>query len=61
MVISKEQAKTILEALDKLQMEDLLSEDQWLCALAIMDFYQQLNQEYFYMRDRYNEHVKTGN
>lgn len=55
MVISEQQARTILEAFDKLQMEDLLSQDQWLCALAIMDFYQNLDQEYFYLRDRYGE------
>jgi hypothetical protein len=55
MVISKEQARTILEAFDKLQMEDLLSHDQWLCAIAIMDYYLRLGQEYFYLRDRYSE------
>jgi hypothetical protein len=53
MTISKEQARSILEAFDKLQMEDMLSQDQWLVALAIMDYYRILDQEYFYLRDRY--------
>jgi hypothetical protein len=55
MTISEEQAREILEAFDKLQMEDMLSHGQWLCALAIMDFYPSLDQEYFYLRDRYGE------
>jgi hypothetical protein len=58
MTITEEQARTIIEAFDKLQMEDLLSHDQWLCAIAIMDFYRSLNQEYFYLRDPYGESKK---
>lgn len=55
MTISEEQAEAILKAFDRLQMEDFLSDDQWRCAIAIMDFYPSLNQQYFYLRDRYNE------
>jgi hypothetical protein len=55
MSISEDQARTILLAFDKLQMEDMLLHDQRLCALAIMDFYPSLDQEYFYLRDRYDE------
>jgi hypothetical protein len=55
MHISQDDAEEILRAFDKLQMEDLLSNDQWLFALKIMDYYQFLNQEYFYLRDRYGE------
>ena len=55
MIISDGQANAILRAFDRLQMEDFLSDDQWRCAIAIMDFYPFLNQAYFYMRDRYDE------
>jgi len=55
MTISEEQARSILTAFDWLQMEDLLSHDQWVLALAIMDFYPGLDREYFYLRDRYGE------
>jgi hypothetical protein len=55
MMISERDARMILQAFDKLQMEDLLSHNQWLFALEIMGFYSSLGQEYSYLRDRYNE------
>jgi len=55
MVVTEEEGQMILEALDKLQMEDRLSQGQLSCAWKIMDFYPRLNWEFFYLRDRYNE------
>ena len=55
MVISEEQASEILAAFDKLQLEDMLSKNQWLCAVAILDSFPNLSRDYSYLRDPYNE------
>lgn len=53
MIISEEQAKAIMAAFDRLHTEDFLSCDQWRCAISIMDCFPFLNEQYFYLRDRY--------
>jgi len=60
MSISEAQAGVILQAFDKIQMEDLLSREQWLLALMLMDFYPSLGGEYVYLRNRYDESQPSG-